>query len=217
MSAKITWGYDSSINITQFRVEKSTDKGASFLSIATVPFNTSGANYDKIAKNFFYNDLVGNPGDIYRIFVDGALGTSLPVYVIVPSAFPPVCSIFGYVFTSDGSVDREVEIKIKPFHLGGGKWASNFSGITAHDPQAVGIVSSGPVSVYPDENGMWQVQLLQGIYVIVEISALEFEAAIQVPSTQGPVNICDINRLTGSDYGGIWGDQSGIPINPVRG
>lgn len=202
MSVKITWQADPSVTITSFTVIVSTDKGATFTTLATVTFNTaSGApNYDQRLKQFFFVDSSGNPGNIYQVAAIGTNGTSIPEFVIAPPSSYPMCDIFGYVIDAFGDVDTSIPIEVSSFGSRGEKWARNVGGIISQNPMGLGIAAVMR-TIFPDNNGIWQISLIQGAFARVSIPILDFTWTFEVPANAGPINIRDLPQLRGQALG----------------
>lgn len=197
MSSTFFWTPDPTQTITSFTLTKSVNQGLSYSALATIPWDVAGANYNKQRKQFFYVDAGGAEGDIYQIVANGAFGVSEPLIIVAPPAEPDLCTIVGYCRDPFGFVDRDVAIHVTAVGTPGERWASSPAGIVGQHHDALGIVSRKQV-VYPDENGMWQVSLVRRIYAKVEIPALDFSWAFEVPQAAGPVNIRDIPQLRGA-------------------
>lgn len=196
MANKFYWTPDPTQTITSFDIERSTDHGSSFAALVNIPFNVNGANYDKQRKQFFYEDAAGQPGYIYRIVANGAFGVSVPLTIVAPPAEPELCTIIGYVRDASGYVDRTTAIHVTAVGSPEEHWAPNPEGLVAHNAHALGIVAKRDV-IHPDENGMWQVDLIRGIYARIEIPALMFQRTFEVPRKAGPINVRDIAEVRG--------------------
>lgn len=215
MSVLLTWYPDPAVIISLFNIFVSTDEGITFNLLAAVPFNTApGApNYDQRLKQFSYTDSIGIPGNVYQVFAVGADGTSIPEYTIAPPSSFPLCTIYGYMIDAFGNVDQNNEIICRSFGSRGEKWTHNVPGIVGQNPMSLGI-SDGYRTVFPDQNGLWQVAIIQGIYARIEIPALEFSWVFEVPKSIGPFNIRDVPQLRGQALGvfpDLVGDRTRFP------
>lgn len=215
MAVKISWSPDLTVPITEFVLTKSVDKGQTFLALVTIPYDTAPASlfYDRKTKRFYYNDLVGNPGDIYQILANGFLGTSKTVIVVAPPTDPDVCTIIGYLSDAFGTIDPGLPIHVYAYGSRAERWAKNPAGLVAQNPQALGIADNTR-TVYPNAAGIWQVELVQGTYARVHIPAIEFSWAFEVPKKLGPVNVRDIPQLRGSALGAFPEMQGDSPVRP---
>jgi hypothetical protein len=202
MSVKLQWINDPSVPVSSFVITLSTDKGQTFSALVTIPFNTAPAapNYDPRLRQFFYTDLTGVPGNIYRIVANGANGTSIAEFAIAPPLAYPMCQIYSNIVDAFGEVDQSRHILVRSFGTRGEKWTNSPPGIVAYNPMALGIVDSVR-TVFSDLTGLWQVSLIQGTYARIEIPDLQYSWAFMVPNEVGPVNIRDIPALRGSALG----------------
>jgi hypothetical protein len=211
MSNRISWAFDPTVVVTSFTITKSVDKGITYAALTSVAFNTTGANWDKAKKRFFYVDAPGNPGDIYLVTSVGAFGTSPGTYAIAPPTSPAFCYIFGYILDSQGNVDQQTPITVRWDGSRGEHWMKGPTGTVAQNPEALAI-TAGSMQVYPDANGMWQVQLIQKSFARIQIPAIELDWAFEVPSKPGPINIRDVQQLRGLSTG-IFSDMTGTREN----
>ena len=207
MSNKVYWNYDPSASITSFTVKRSADMGLTFVLLSTIVFDTNGANFDKQSKRFFYFDGTGAAGNIYAIGSTGTLGTSPDSYVIAPPADPSLCTVIGYARDAFGYADPELSIHVQAFGTPGERWVQNPAGIVSQHGQALGVIGR-KVIINPDANGIWQIGLIRKIYARVEIPALDFSWAFEVPDKPGPINIRDIPQLRGQALS-LFSDTAG--------
>lgn len=215
MANHITWAFDSSAAITSFVLTKSTDKGSSYVALATVTFDVSATapNYLPATKEFFYDDAAGNPGDIYSVTAVGALGTSEAVLGVAPPVAPGTCLVLGYLRDAAGFVDPTSPIYVEAAGSRGEGWVVNPSGIVSQNPEALGIARDSSTT-YCDTSGMWLVRLVRRCVARIRVPAQDFVWTFLVPDESGPVNIRDIKQLRPGDYYGIFpaldGDSPGI-------
>lgn len=78
-------------------------------------------------------------------------------------------------------------------------------------------VRTEETTIYPNESGIWQVDLVQKSIARITISELQFDWAFEVPAKTGPVNIRDIPQLRGASFDGIWPQESGTPARITKG
>lgn len=214
MANRITWIPDKSLPITSFSLMKSTDKSISFTLLASVLANANdSAAYDKQTGRYYYNDMAGNPGDVYAITSVGPAGTSRVVYALAPADPPGVCTVVGYVRDAFGYVDQAITILVSAFGTPGERWVVNPNGLLAQNSQALGLVSR-TATLAPDANGLWQIDLVRKAYAKVEIPALDFTWIFEVPNKSGPINVRDIPQLRGQAlelFPEMQGDRSVLP------
>lgn len=207
MTVKVSWMADTDDSVTSYEVFRSQDKGLTYSSIAVVPFDTQGTDYDKTTKRFFVNDSTGQAGDVYMITATGLYGTSEPTIVIAPPAVPAKCLVVGYVRDAHGRVDRNWTVRVSTAAQRGENWLAG-GGVVGQHPLSVGVVASD-TTVHPDENGFWSVELLQDAIARISIPVLDLDWAFRVPKKNGPVNIRDIPQVRTADFYGIWPDMQG--------
>ncbi len=208
MSNRIAWGFDPTAGITSFVLTKSTDGGLEYDALATIPFNVSGANFDRATRTFFYIDAAGNPGDTYKIVAVGPLGSSEPSYIVAPPGTPAKCLVVGYALNGFGEADTKLAVHIETYGARG-NWGYSPSGVVGQNPMALGVLQSSKIA-YSDENGMWQVDLLQRTYARITIAKLSLDWAFEVPDREGPVNIRDIPLIRQADFFSQFPNQQGV-------
>lgn len=210
VETRVYWEHSALAPITSFVLEKSVNKGASYTTLATIVFSTTGANYDSKSRRFFYTDSAGQAGAIYRITSVGTLGTSEPAFAITPPAAMLKCLIIGYVRDSYGNVDTNMRVLVSSYGTRGEAWAYNATGVVANEALAVGVPVDQSIIVQPNAEGIWRVELLRKTLARIQIPDLNFEWAFEVPDAQGPINIRDIPQLRGADFSGLWPGQDGV-------
>ncbi len=212
---RVSWDYDSSVAVTSFGVYKSSNKGLTYTLISTVTFAVNGANYNRVDRAFFYDDLTGAAGDIYKIVANGVNGTSASAFGIAPAVELARCLIIGYARDGFGDVDPYMDVLVETYGNRGEHWVQNSGGVIAQHAQAIGV-SSGARTLHPDVNGMWSVELIQKTFARIRIPALEFDWAFEVPDKEGPVNIRDVALLRQGDYYGTSPEQVGIGMRIIQ-
>lgn len=210
MSNTILWKHDPSVAITSFTLQKSTDKGIIFSALATVAFSVTGPNWDAANRRWQYVDTAGNPGDVYSITATGTNGTSPAALAISPPVVPTTCTIIGYLTDAAGNVDVQVPISVQTTGSRGEQWISSPPGALARNPEALAVIGAN-LTVFPDNNGMWQVKLLRRSFARVSIPAVQLDWAFEVPNTPGPLNIRDIPQLRGAELT-VFPEMTGTPL-----
>jgi len=216
MGITLNWGFDPSTAITQFVLTKSTDKGKSYSALTTIAFDVTGAAFDAKKGLFFYTDAAGAPGHIYKLVAQGAAGDSSPSYIVAPADEPTTCLVIGYIRDGFGAVNENVKVNVSSYGNAQESWADNPNGLIAQNPRSLGIVA-GERTVYPDSNGMWQVELIKNTRARIIIEEMNFDWTFKVPNDSGPVNITDIPQLRGQEFHGARADVRGNEPPPVRG
>lgn len=212
LSVKVYWAADDP-SATSFQLDKSTDGGESYVALSTLGYNTRGPNYEAKTKRFFYDDTVGNPGDIYKLTVTGTYGTSEPLLIVAPPYEPAKCLVIGYIRDVFGGVDRQVTIIVEGTGSKGQRWAPGSGGVVSRNPEGIGL-KMAQQRIFPDAAGMWQVELIRGTYARIQIPDLQFSFMFEVPSKAGPVNIRDIPELRGQAlelFRGLDGEPLELP------
>jgi len=211
---RLTWVPDPSVAVTSFTVQKSTDEGITFSTIATVTAGAASPNYDRQDKVYFYVDSGSSPGDVYKVTCTGPNGTSLPAYAVAAPDPLPLCLVIGYVANGFGDRLSGVAVSVKSFGAKSSAWVNNPAGTIAQNPRAVGVAATSEKTVYTDAAGIWQVSLVQKTEALVTIPDLRFEYAFEVPAKTGPINIRDIAELRGGSFHALHGEPLGVPTFP---
>lgn len=216
MAQRVLWRVDpGSAGITEFQLQKSVDAGNSYTALVTIPFDLNGANYEKQAARFFYDDAGGGSGHVYLVYAVGPNGTSDPIFFIPPPSDPQRCAIIGYVLDVFGNADQSVAVEVNASTRPSERWHTNPTGLVAREARALGILPAA-MRVYPDANGIWQVSLVRKAFARISIPALDFEKDIEVPDAIGPFNIVDVPGLTGTDASGIFQGGPGLRASIPR-
>ena len=214
MAATLTWFPDPASNgVTEYILDSSTDGTITWANVTTVVYSLTGMQYDKVNKVFTYTDSAGAPGTLYRLSAVGSFGTSGYVYIAVPPGPPPVCEILGYIQTAMAGVDSSTPIQVQTY-LKKGQQFFSVPGTIGQTRAGMGI-QAWKTSVYPNASGICSDTLVQGVYALITIPALNFRWAFQVPEVPGPVNIRDIPCLKGSDWFSVTGEETGVPENEI--
>jgi len=196
MAYRLNWTSEATA-IASFDLSKSIDMGETYSSLVNIPFDTTGDNYDRPNKHFFYNDTSGQPGHIYKVVINASTATD-PLVIIAPPAPPAKCMIIGYMLDAGGYVPTDVQVSVEAYGTRGERWGRNPTGIVGQNKEALGITARR-FFVKPDANGMWSVNLIRKVFALIEIPAINFRWAFEVPDKDGPVNIRDIPQLRGQD------------------
>lgn len=210
---KIYWTHDTSVTVTEFTVQRSTDGGLTYTLVSTIAFSYSGANYDKTRRAFFYDDAGATPGYVYRIVATGPTGSSPPAIVVVPPNKPDTCTIIGYLYSPTGEPMKGTVVRVQTFGQKSGTWFPNHDGVFSRANNAVGL-SLFDLEATVDENGMWSIALVQGIEARITIPDQRIDLAFRVPEEDGPINVRDIVPLQGAQHYEQWGEPRGVPNAP---
>lgn len=169
------------IGATSYRIEKSTDKGASWALLATVPHDKLGANWSAAAQEFFYVDATGNSGDVFRRDWTDGVTTSKFDYTIVPPPPPELLVLTGVVYG-----EHAAEVRI--VYLSGPEEVVGGYGYNPPAPDAIGEKVTRTSS-----EGLWQVEVYQGARVRVMVPSTRFVHEYILPTgSPGPYAITDL-------------------------
>jgi len=176
MAVKLTWLPNPEADIASYEIQRSDD-AVIFTDIVTVTHNLSDPLvYDPILGRFFYEDPTGVASThYYRLrAIDSA--SNLSGYTTAKQAgppTPPICVVFGTVVNADGQPNTNVQVK-----------ATIVSTKDTKDGQIVGAhgVTSEQIETFTDDAGFFEITLLQGANVILNIPPIELEQEVCVPA-----------------------------------
>jgi hypothetical protein len=134
------------------------------------------------------------------------------VFLVAPAEPAARCTIIGYLTDLFGEVDQSIRVCVESY---GRVWAENTEGVLAQNPEAVGHAPSQQI-VFPNADGLWQVQLAQRSIARVTIAPLNYDWAFEVPAVEGPVNIRDTTLLRQGDRYNVYPEQVGLAAQLVR-
>lgn len=96
-----------------------------------------------------------------------------------------VCAINGKILTLDGNPasGRQVLFTVKSTLDDQGGQLASFLPVGETVPESVGVTSDS-VTVFTDDNGVFEVDLVQGACVQIEIPSINLRKTIQVPDAE---------------------------------
>lgn len=178
MAVRLTWAPNAEDDIASYQLERSTD-AITFSALVTITHDLGDSLvYDSVNNVFFYEDPTGVANTHYYRMraVDSALNTSAysaPRQVGPPD--PALCVVFGTVVDADGTPNTNVQVR-----------ATILSAEDTKDGQLVGNlgVTATQIEAFTDDNGFFEITLLQGAKVMLAIPKIELDAEITVPSQE---------------------------------
>lgn len=160
--------------VTTYEVWSSADD-VTFTLLASIPADMTGPNFDTNLNQFFYADSV-NPGTTwYKVRAQNS-SSVFSSFTIAMQGEPtdlPTCRIYGRVVGFDGvpvagtAVSAHVQLAAKDMS---GQFVVN-----------VGILSPN-VEAYTDDEGNFEIDLVQGGVAEVEIAAINLDKTLTVPA-----------------------------------
>lgn len=185
MGIRITWTANTEADINSYELERSDD-GIVFTALVTITHDLGDPLvYDVTNRVFFYLDTTGLQNfHFYRIrAVDDASNKSAystPKQVGPPE--PPLCVVFGVVIDADGTPNTDVSVK--------GTIVSTKDTKDGQIVDSFGITNKA-IEAFTDDNGFFEISLLQGASVILNIPTIELNREIAVPA-QATVDFQDL-------------------------
>lgn len=176
MAVRLTWLPNPEADIASYDIQRSDD-AVNFTTIASITHDLGDtAVYDSATGRFYYEDATGIADThYYRIrAIDSA--TNQSAWTSAKQAgppSPPVCTLFGTVVDADGSPNTNVVIRV-----------TITSAKATKDGQLVGNlgVTSNQIEAFTDDAGFFEVTILQGACVNLEIPSIELEQEVTVPA-----------------------------------
>jgi hypothetical protein len=192
-----------------YRIERSTDGGLNYTSLATILRDPTGANYDTESRTYAHTDTLGTPGDIYRIIAAGEAGDSDPVIVVSPPELPGFCLLVGYLMDPFGAVDPASSVVIS-YRQALGDQTTSFGGESGTRPDKV-VRLPAERTFYPDDRGYWEAEVLRGTRLHVEIPDANISFDFTVPDEPGPINVLSARELAGKQLS-LYQPTVSLPI-----
>lgn len=175
---------------SSYEVSKSTDMGRTFTLLDTLTHDLlDTVVFDQLRQVFFYTDATGASGDVYRVVANYGATQNRPAFAVV-SVFPPVCTVFGYVFAVDGSALAEDDREVSLTYVGTPYLeVADTAGVQA----AVANVVKGVTRSSVNTQGVWQLRGLQG--AVVDVRTVTGTRRVRLPMAEGPYNLADLPAL----------------------
>jgi hypothetical protein len=174
--------WSPSMDATTFYEVWSSVNNVTFTLLATIPVDTSGINFDSDTNQYFYVDIAAST-TWYKVRASDGIDFSPFTIAKQPeSADLPTCRIYGRVVGFDGVPVAGTAIAAH-VELSAADMSGQFVAVT-------GILSDN-VEAYADENGNWEIDLVQGGVADLEIAAINFEKTFTVP-IQDTANLIDL-------------------------
>jgi hypothetical protein len=162
-----------------YRVERSSDVGLTWSTVATIDNDATDASvFDAGRHRYYWVDAGAGDGQILRLvpLLGGdQVETYDWAYVYGPPLPVPTCNIFGIVLARDGTPQPNVEVTITP--EGRSTMPTGAPGVLT----AMTAVSSKPSRTVTDAEGRWQVTVAAGVRVRISIPAASVNQVIRVP------------------------------------
>jgi len=177
MAILITWLPNPEADIASYDLERSSD-GSTFAQLALIAHSlTNPSVYDSATGRFFYSDATGVAvTHYYRIrAIDAAGNYSAYTTIKQPSSpTPAVCVVFGTVVNADGTPNTDVCV------LG-----EVVSTKDSKDGQLVDEygVTGDQVETFTNDEGFFELALLQGSTMILSIPKIDLKREICVPTS----------------------------------
>ena len=186
MAVRITWVKNEEDDIDSYELDRSTD-GIVFALLATITHDISDPLvFDSVNNVFFYDDATGVANThFYRLrALDTALNASAyttPKQVGPPS--PGLCSVFGTIVDLDGNPNTDIQVV-----------AEIVSEDETKDGQIVDTfgVTSNKIECFTDDNGFFEITLMQGAAVILDIPTIDLRKEIAIPTDKTVVDFRDL-------------------------
>lgn len=181
MSQTVYWAANTD-STTAYEVWSSPDN-VTFTLLVTVPVGTSGPNFDTNTQRYFYLDIVSPNTTWYKVrATDGMAFSDFTISSQGEPQVLPTCRIYGRVAGFDG------------VPLAGAAIAGHIQ-YTAKDMSGqfvgpVGITSDN-IDAFTDNEGNFEIDLVQGGIADLEIATINFEKSFTVPA-QPAANLTDL-------------------------
>lgn len=188
--AKFAWKPSpKEMNVTSYRVEKSTDSGSTFSLEISISNDTTSPNYDIEDAEFFYEDNAPTAGQIVRVRAEASGSVGPWAYAFMPPERPATCTVFfALVDSLSGLPLSDIRILISVCKLP----KIEDSSLPSVEPGSVFAVQTQKY-LLTNTDGMAQLDILQGSVVEVSIEALKSCIKFLVPA-QDTLNFADAGK-----------------------
>jgi len=222
MPARYTWDCTpASDAVIDFDIQKSTDNGNTFATVATILADTTDPLvYDADADKFFWVDATPVAKEIVRIAARNAVGLSTYRYLYPPPVQPSLVNVFGAVLNPhNGRPMKEVEVIIYAMQGQASAYQEN-DGVASLNAESV-TVAARRYRVFTDAEGRWSVDLMRDVPMDIEIPFVGVTRTFRLPKdeTIQAVNFRDLvkYRIAGPIFQGpgTKGQRAGVADGPL--
>lgn len=161
--------------VTTYTLQKSTDGGRTFTTIATAAGLTTDPLYDASLELFVYDDVAGAIGHLYLLQITDGLRVGVPCFA-TPELDPDLVTIFGVILSPDGGKVDELMRRVEICAVG------DSTVIKSQIPGVTPDLVQGPFHVFASEDGVWNANIIPGARVRIRIPSTDVDKIIRVPS-----------------------------------
>ncbi len=195
-----TYRWKPNADTITYELERSVDVGLNWTPIASIPHDDTGPNYDSSIAKFFYIDAAPVVGEIVRIRADNVSGSSPYALLIAPPSPATTTVLFGVIVLATlGDPCAGVPVRVRVCD----ERSSTF--VPSGGDSSVPSINKEPLfglkrdeTVFTDETGRFQINLVRGVPVLVEIPSVKYQLPFRVPLDRDVLNLRDayVHRLS---------------------
>lgn len=188
-----TYTWKPNENTTDYRLERSTDLGLTWTTIATITHDETGADYDSSNSTFFYVDGASVAGELVRIIAVNAEGDSPPVTSHGTPSITAMIHLWGQVINATtGQPLKGVQVRVRPLF----QTSSTFLP-SVGDPEVPSIQAEPLMGfkreeiLFTDDKGAWSIDTLRDLPLEVEIPKVQYSLKFRTPIDRDTLNLRD--------------------------
>ena len=196
-----TYRWKPNADTITYELERSVDVGLNWTPIVSIPHTTPGPDYDSAIGRFFYIDAAPVVGELVRIRADNASGASPFVTLSAPPSPATTTLLFGVIVSASlGEPCAGIPVRVRVCD----EKSSTF--LPSGGDPSVASINKEPLlglkrdeTVFTDTAGRFQVNLVRGVPVLVEIPSVKYQLPFRVPLDRDALNLRDayVHRLSG--------------------
>ena len=171
---RLSWVPNAEVDIASYQIWRS-DNAVTYTQVVEITHDLNEPTvYDTGTGRFYYDDATGTTDHWYKVrAVDAAAnesGFTVPRQPGPPT--PEVCIVHGTVLGADGTpkTDAQVQVYVRNEESTKAGQFVNSYGITA-----------SPVEVHTNDAGFWEVGIVRGANVRINIPDVNLDTEISIP------------------------------------
>ena len=192
--SSVTWAPVGSTLALTYTLSRSVDGGKTWSVVATFAHDLTAGNFDTATQLFTVSDGSGAPGVFYRLLASDGTNSRTKHFIVAPTL--PLVHVFGFLVDPAGQQLHERDRVVLIEYLGDYPM-HNIASLVGDTARNIGVAER-MVRARANNEGLWQVELLQGIRARFSIPSIDFIRVTKLPEENGPFNLTDLPVL--DDY-----------------
>jgi hypothetical protein len=223
MPTRYTWKVPPvSDAVTEFHLEKSTDNGITWDSVADIDNDTTDPLlYDADEDRFFWVDPTPEAAEIVRIAAENAVGTGPYQYLYSPPALPTSVNVYGVVLDPVRNAPYPGAEVVLTIGQGRNAAQQANTGVASFNSEGA-LVATRTYRTFTDDQGRWSLNVMRDVPAQISIPDVGHTRSFILPTdpevvvvnfrdlvkyrTQGPL----LTRGPAGTTSGVGEGQSGL-------